>query len=571
MKTGFIRTIFSLYCIMIITCASLPCQAQEEHHAPGHDTGLSMQSISLFKNGLGFFKGKIKLPEKETKLVIRDIPPAAHGAFWLNHSPEVELKRVISDIESKTERRPVKDLGALLQKNPGREVVLSTGMEEKNTIRGILVNIPVARPAAAGESTLLDISNPSPAYIPRLSSSAGGTGSDLIMLETSDGVTVLKSGMINRVDFNHSQIETHAETATQHSCIIIELENPAPDQEIDVAFLAKGISWAPSYLIDLSQPENALFTAKAVVINEAMNLTSVELNLISGYPNIKFSDVTSPLSMKGSLAEFINSLNNLDDQYGRSGMRSQAAYVLNQSALMSYAEGDAADFSTKMKGQVSEDLYLYPVDDFSLLKGKRAYLPLFSSEMPYKHIYTWKIKDYLDQEERYQYESSRPDGKREEEIWHSCRLVNQLEMPLTTAPAAFIKNGSFTGQDVCYYTAPGAETTIRINRAMNILAEQAEFEVERKRDAQRIHGWTYDLVRIRGECKIRSRLDKTADIEITKELSGEVLDTSLEAEDLKINKGLKQVNPKHRLIWELSLKPGEEKILTYIYQAFIRN
>jgi hypothetical protein len=144
-------------------------------------------------------------------------------------------------------------------------------------------------------------------------------------------------------------------------------------------------------------------------------------------------------------------------------------------------------------------------------------------------------------------------------------------MPLTTAAAEFIKEGQFTGQDVCYYTAPGAETTIRINRAMNVLAEQAELEIERKRNAAQFYSWNYDLVKVKGELKVRSRLDKTATLEIVKELSGEVLEKTPAAKDVQTAKGLRQVNPKHVLTWQIELKPGEPMSLSYIYQVYIRN
>jgi hypothetical protein len=36
-------------------------------------------------------------------------------------------------------------------------------------------------------------------------------------------------------------------------------------------------------------------------------------------------------------------------------------------------------------------------------------------------------------------------------------------------------------------------------------------------------------------------------------------------------KGLKQVNPKHVLTWELDLKAGEEQKLSYVYKVYVRN
>jgi hypothetical protein len=146
-----------------------------------------------------------------------------------------------------------------------------------------------------------------------------------------------------------------------------------------------------------------------------------------------------------------------------------------------------------------------------------------------------------------------------------------MKMPWTTSPAEFIKDGKFTGQDTCYYTAPGAETTIRINRAMNVLAESAEFEVERKHNAIRIHHYGYDLVKLKGELRIQNRLDKTINLEVKKNLSGIVLKTTPEAKDVPTAKGLKQVNARHVLVWDVKLESGQKQTLQYSYEVYIRN
>ncbi len=68
---------------------------------------------------------------------------------------------------------------------------------------------------------------------------------------------------------------------------------------------------------------------------------------------------------------------------------------------------------------------------------------------------------------------------------------------------------------------------------MNLLAEQAETEVERKRDVSLIHGYHYDLVKVRGQLRIRNKLAKQVSVEITKELSGEVIESGPKATDTK--------------------------------------
>jgi hypothetical protein len=312
-------------------------------------------------------------------------------------------------------------------------------------------------------------------------------------------------------------------------------------------------------------------------VNEVTDLDGVAVDLITGFPNIKFAELASPMAMAQNLADFLNAFasgrnDRNADRYGNRYMMQQQAMVYN-TAVFDERSAVLPSYSTAAEGTVSEDLFLYPLKNVSLRKGETACMPLFTAEMPFKHIYTWKIEDMLDENESYRRdrERERADGKMAEEVWHSCRLSNTMKMPLTTAAAEFVKDGQFVGQDVCYYTAPGSETTIRINRAMNVLAEQAEFEVERKRNAGHFYGCSYDLVKVRGEMKIRSRLDKPVALEITKELSGEVLEKSHDAKDVATAKGLRRVNPKHVLVWNLEIKGGEETKAQYVYEVYVRN
>ncbi len=105
---------------------------------------------------------------------------------------------------------------------------------------------------------------------------------------------------------------------------------------------------------------------------------------------------------------------------------------------------------------------------------------------------------------------------------------------------------------------------------MNVQAEQAEIEIQRKRNAENFYGWAYDLVKLTGELKIRNRLDKAIELEITKELSGEVIEKSGNPADVQTARGLKQVNPKHQLTWTVNLGAGQEEKITYTYQLYVR-
>ena len=101
------------------------------------------------------------------------------------------------------------------------------------------------------------------------------------------------------------------------------------------------------------------------------------------------------------------------------------------------------EYGVPKEGQAAEDLFLYPVNNVQLKKGEAGYYPLFTESVPFKHIYLWKIADYVDEEERYYYDRRRDEKReREEDVWHCLRMENNTKVPWTTAPAAVVNQES---------------------------------------------------------------------------------------------------------------------------------
>jgi hypothetical protein len=503
---------------------------------------LKIEKVALFKNGLGFFTSSGTLPGGTTSVRMGGFPVPSYGTFWVGYRDKVKVRSLIAAKEPYQNSVPAQSIADLLRLNSGCSVRLRIASDPEEIIEGEVVG---------------DF-NPQ-----------GGTpASGVLLIKTGKGMVALNTGSVTRVDFARCDIIDSTRVEHMRPFLRMELDRPAGGERIGVTYLAKGISWAPGYLIDLSDAENARLSARALIINEAADLTNVKLELVTGFPNIRFAEVHSPIALTRGLADFLRGLNSrrTEPVLELPGLVTQIAMA--GGAFAGPYEPPPPVYSTVVEGQTSEDLFLYPVDDFSLKGGETAWIPLFSAEMPYEHIYTWQVGDYLTGDDRYRNE---PDWKKSAEVWHCCRLVNRLDMPLTTASAEFMADGAFVGQDICYYTAPETETTIRINRAMNVLAEETEVEVERTRNAIHVRGSSYDLIKVRGELSLRNRLDKSIDLEITKAVSGEILETVPVAEDVQTAEGLRQVNPRHVLTWEVALMAGEERTLTYTYQVYIRS
>jgi hypothetical protein len=339
------------------------------------------------------------------------------------------------------------------------------------------------------------------------------------------------------------------------------LDRAPRNRTLTLTYVAKGIAWAPSYRIDISAPDTAAISAKALVINEVEDLEDVTILLVTGFPHIQFADVPSPLSLKLNLAQFF--------QYLVRPPEAAAHHITVQQAAYGPVSAPAPGYTTTHAGQVTEDFFLYPVENVDLAKGETGYYPVLTASVPYKHIYQWDIPDYVNQQDRYQ----RPTDPSEEErpqVWHSIRLENSTALPWTTAPAMTLAQGQIVGQDTLTYTPVEGSATLKLTRAVEVAAEEQELEIERVPSPIRYYGYQYEMITIEGELRIENFKDKPIATEISKTFSGEFVSSTPDAHVQQLARGLKTMNPTTVLTWHLEVNPDEEKEITYRYTVLIR-
>ncbi len=538
------------------------------------DVPLKITQVTLFKNGLGYFTSTATLPAGATTLRFGQLPIPSHGTFWVGYEAGLPVKGVFTRLETISRPQTASDITGLLEANVGRNVVLysrywgAANTEDPKPVKGKLLSVNRGEPATPASPYVMSARPES-----ERNQYYGGSRPAVAIIQTEEGTAAISTDSVQRLLITGGKAATQWTHQEKIPVLRLELAQPAPGWTINVSYLAKGITWAPSYRIDLSDAKTAAFTAKAIIINEVADLDAVKVDLVTGYPNLLFSDIQSPIALSSTLGQFLQAL-----QQGRSENRGSP--VVAQQAVMGNLIGIggggggsnlAPQYGTAATGQQAEDLFLYPVKELTLKRGETAMLPLFSAKLPYEHVYTWKIPDMLDERDQYRHPSADSNTRPpQEEVWHICRLTNTGKMPLTTAPAEFIKDGQIVGQDICYYTNPGTQTDIRINRALRIAAEHAEFEVRRERNAAQFYGYNYDKVTVRGVLDLTSSLPDTVHVEVTKLLSGDVLENKEKAEVIDTAKGLRAVNARHQLVWKIDLAPGKMAKLTYDYVVLVR-
>jgi hypothetical protein len=527
------------------------------------DTGTPMKTrivgLSLFKNGLGFVTREGTLPAGKTNILMEDLPVPVHGTFWLTPSADdVKLNNIIAFEKESSETVPAITVAELLEANVGKTVELRIG--DKDLIRGKILAVPAKREAHPATSGARRIEY----------SGSTGESASLALIQTEEGTIAVNKQSISQIKIIGESFKTEIAQKKKAGTLRLDTVNPGKGRLL-VQYLTKGITWAPSCAIDITDPKNARVTTKAEIFNEIEDFDGLTVNFITGFPNLQFSEVTDPIALQGDLAAFLTSLAN--PPQNRGGIVGRNSVVSNQMIMFNEAfreEAVPAYTAAAVAGQTREELFFYEQKGISLKKGQRGYYPIYSVDVPYEHVYEWKIGDILDESERYRNDERNAPAKTEE-VWHSVKLTNTGKMPWTTAPAMTTQSGQIIGQDLIYYTSPGSKTTVRITQAVDIKADRAEYEVDRKRNAASFYGNSWDLVELKGLLKATNYKDKDVALTVVKNLSGDIVSVSPEAKQEKIAKGLKSINTKVVLTWEIPIKAREKVELEYQYKVYVRN
>ncbi|MHC4705661.1 MAG: hypothetical protein ACYS8I_01060 [Planctomycetota bacterium] len=537
------------------------------HGAPEADkkqAQAKLQQIALFKNGLGFFVSQVPVPKKTKAFHVVPFAAASHGTFWVAYPEKVKLKSLVVKETEVQELIDAISIAELLKANVGKRVKLYFPDPEEPTVQGKILHFPQDREAPKPEPY-------APGGIGGVHRRGGDWRSRLAIIDTANGQVAINPDIVRRADFPNGEPAKAFAKKKDSMQLDIQLGAPADGQNLLVSYLAKGVTWAPSYVVDISKEEKARISAKAAVINEVCDLDGVTLQLVTGFPHLQFADIVSPLALKENLAQFLQSLIRGESERGR-----DAAVMYNvarQSVAWSRRGRERPAvmpaYGAAEGGKVSEDLFFYPIEKVQLAKGQVGYFPLFTETVPYKHIYQWDIPDYVNEEDRYRRRREQ-EREPEEQVWHSVRMENVSKLPWTTAPAQILKEDLILGQDTLNYTPVQGKTTVRITRAVSVKAEQVEFEIDRKRDAMRMYGDHFDLITVQGKLSVTNFLPKPITLEITKTLSGEVKSSQPEANIEKLARGLRRMNETAKLTWTLELKRDEHKEIAYTYDVYVR-
>jgi hypothetical protein len=516
-------------------------------------------AVAAFKNGLAFVLRKGEIPLSAGLGRIAPIPNATLGTLWLSSgTPESRIDEIVSYRYNVADERPIPSIGEILQANAGKTVTINYQMKEYT---GDIVGLRDAGPDSTDRT---QISNPQ---------SDSNDRQDYLLLRVDKRLMAFPLGGISMASLPEDAV-LRERMERPNQALRLKVKGGGAKEEITMGYLNRGMGWTPSYLISLIDDTTAQITMQAVVTDDAEDIQDAELFFVVGVPNFAYADTLSPMSLQQSLVDFMKDAERDGDRKKTFGALSNTIRGQN----IAFDEVDAKQISLtssvdELSSAPEEDLFLYSRSGVTLAKGERASYNVFSGNVGCEHLYSWEVVDQprvdgfgnvIAQNQNAQ------DGNRVDSVWHAIRLKNSTKFPWTSAPALVISGTKPVSQDTLPYTPKSASSNLRITIATDIRASHEEREVSRQQEVTHRRGYNYDLVTVEGRLKVKNYKTKEVRLSIDKNLRGKAEFESDEGKAVQLGEGIESDNPMSRLSWELTMKPGEERVVTYRYKIWVR-
>lgn len=552
--------------LLLVSLAAYPTEAP--------DADLKTAAVAVFKNGLAFVlrQGDVRLESGSGR--ISPVPGATLGTLWIApNDPGASLDEVVAYHYKVSGKRSLTALAEVLLENAGKTVTVETNDQKEFT--GEIVGLPQSElPSPELPPAAFSTSVQPAAYA---IAPAARTIPEFLLLKSGDKLTALQLSSVYRVNLPANTI-LQAMQEEDRRALRFKIKGAGSHANMTMGYLEHGLGWTPSYLVSLQDDKTAQITMQAVVTDDAEDLRNTDVFFVVGVPNFAFSATPSPMALQQSLLEFMQAAGRRDALGGAGlagGVFSNA--ITGQMTADEYDAGRAANLGTtveELSGAPEEDLFLYTRSGVTLARGERATYNVFSGPVNFEHIYEWEVFDQprVDGFGNVQNYSGQPprDSNAVNNIWHSIRLTNSTKFPWTSAPAMVVSGAKPLAQDTLPYTPKQANSNLKLTIATDIRSSHEEREVARVQNVQRRHGYDYDQVTVEGTLKVKNYKTKAVSLSIGKTIRGAVESQTDEGKAVKLGEAIQTDNPVSRMTWELTLKPGEERTVTYRYKIWLR-
>lgn len=507
------------------------------------------KSISLFKNGSAFFlKDGVIQTENGLYRMSKNIPSALFGTFWIQ-SPDNTLNFVSSfnDQVAETTSSRATTFANMLSANLGKKVRLHIGKDE--VVEGVVEVVEPMKKKKEGP------------FLP-----AQFIVNNMLTFKTDSLWLSINVTEIRRIEFLEKPNQILETKTLQNKPVLqFDFSNKKKQQTVEMMYLQNGLSWTPSYLIELIDDKKAQLSLRAEVINNAEDIRQTDINFVVGVPNFRFANRLS------SLVDFYNNYVPAVNAGFSNALRAQTpgiTYEIEEVAL-----SNVGMIANQVTGSAEEDLFFYNLKNFSLKKGGRGHYPIFSKKIDIAHIYECNLA-MNNANQRYYQESFLFSPANANKVFHSVKVTNETAFPWTTGAAMVVKGldqPKPISQDQLNYTPIKGHSFVKLTEAPNVKVKHAEREIsriDRKMPDPQRKGYFLDEVTVEGQLKVKNYKEKGIDLNIRRPIIGELEESSVKwLKAKRVNRsGQNQITD---VCWETSLEAGVELVITYQYKIYV--
>jgi hypothetical protein len=307
---------------------------------------------------------------------------------------------------------------------------------------------------------------------------------------------------------------------------------------------------------------------KALVENYSEDINDAELTLTVGNPQFFYNAACDPIATNylTSLYDVKTASITTVPVQMQTYANSNALVANDRSLLESNFEPYNEEFSTE--GEKTNDLYMYKLGNVTLPEQSKSSFQIFSTKLPYKDTYEVNIGDIVNYS-YYSYISNDPEKRYD--VFHSLQMSNITTYPFTTAPV-FVMNENMQplAQDRLKYTPTGANVSVQLSKAGDVVVKNKEEEVKKEENVKKIGKVYYNKVTIKGYIICENLQNKKILLTVKKDILANVLETS---DGGKIEKSgrYSYLNPYVNINWEIPFGAKEKKTITYTYEVYAPN
>jgi hypothetical protein len=514
--------------VLLLTALVAPITYAKDTATNPHLLKPRTTSVSVFKNGMGFFTREGVATKRDGWVMAEQIPPAKFGTLAIYSLDSDEVVDVVGS-------------------GPG-EIVDFDGVDVDDDLDSKRDRLLAAQNVQV-QLTYSENRQPRTAAGKLLS-----VGPSFAILDTGTQSVAVPIEYVSRMQILQMPLRIHLLNENKD-------EEKSAAAKVGIAYLSEGITWIPEYTVKILDDTTAELTLRGTLVNEAEDLIHCDVNFVVGVPHFAHSQFMAPISVGQTLRRIgtavaptalqsqiisrgaIVSNYNTSDQF-------KAQPVIDGNAVKQPGNVKAALGNLpEVSGPGGNDFTVYTKPDMTIRRGERAIVTLFKQKIEYTHIYRWT-----------------PPGKME----HLLQLHNNGETAWTTGPYLAISGSRPLSEDLLKYTPRAGCCEIPMSTAVNIPHDRNEVEIARKLKAHSPSSNRYwDLVTLEGTLKVRNFEKIPVEIVISVPIQGKPTESSNEGELSMNSNNLKLLERTGNIEWTITLEPGQDKTLTYTYERFV--